>query len=35
MCPIGSGPTAGVLETLGLDEDEYMPVGEFWLAVPR
>jgi SagB-type dehydrogenase family enzyme len=35
MCPIGSGPTASVLAALGLDEDEYVPVGEFWLAVPR
>ncbi len=35
MCPIGSGPTASVLSALGLDEDEYVPVGEFWLAVPR
>jgi SagB-type dehydrogenase family enzyme len=35
MCPIGSGPTAPILEALGLVEDEYVPVGEFWLAVPR
>jgi SagB-type dehydrogenase family enzyme len=35
MCPIGSGPTAAVLEALGLDADEYVPVGEFWLARPR
>jgi len=34
MCPIGSGPTAPVLDALGLDEDEYIPVGEFWLAMP-
>ena len=32
MCPIGSGPTAAVLDALGLDADEYIPVGEFWLA---
>lgn len=35
MCPIGSGPTAPVLEALGLDDDDYVPVGEFWLAVSR
>lgn len=35
MCPIGSGPTAPVLEALGLEDDDYVPVGEFWLAVPR
>ena len=35
MCPIGSGPTTAVLEALGLDADEYVPVGEFWLARPR
>jgi SagB-type dehydrogenase family enzyme len=35
MCPIGSGPTATVLESLELDADEYVPVGEFWLAMPR
>ena len=32
MCPIGSGPTVAILEALGLDADEYVPVGEFWLA---
>jgi len=31
MCPIGSGPTVAILEALGLDADEYVPVGEFWL----
>jgi len=35
LCPIGSGPTAAVLNALGLDADEYVPVGEFWLARPR
>ena len=35
MCPVGSGPTASVLDALGLDEDTYVPVGEFWLAQPR
>lgn len=35
MCPIGSGPTAPVLEALGLDDDDCVPVGEFWLAQPR
>ena len=34
MCPIGSGPTASLLDALGLDADEYVPVGEFWLAMP-
>lgn len=32
MCPVGSGPTATILDPLGLDEDSYAPVGEFWLA---
>lgn len=32
MCPVGSGPTSSVLSLLGLDDDEYVPVGEFWLA---
>jgi SagB-type dehydrogenase family enzyme len=35
MCPIGSGPTVAILEALGLDADEYVPVSEFWLAQPR
>ena len=35
MCPIGSGPTAPILEAFGLDEDSYAPVGEFWLARRR
>lgn len=35
MCPIGSGPTAPLLEALGLDEDSFVPVGEFWLARRR
>jgi SagB-type dehydrogenase family enzyme len=35
MCPIGSGPTSPILDALGLDADEYVPVGEFWLATPR
>jgi SagB-type dehydrogenase family enzyme len=34
MCPIGSRPTAPLLDALGLDADEYVPVGEFWLAMP-
>jgi len=34
MCPLGSGPTAPLLEQLLLDPDEYTPVGEFWLGVP-
>lgn len=32
LCPIGSGPTDSVLKALGLDEDSYIPVGEFWMA---
>jgi SagB-type dehydrogenase family enzyme len=32
LCPIGSGPTAPLLESLGLDGDEYIPVGEFWVS---
>jgi hypothetical protein len=28
-------PTVVVLEALGLDADEYVPVGEFWLAQPH
>ena len=35
LCPIGGGPTAPILQALGLDADEYVPVGEFWLAQPR
>lgn len=35
MCPLGSGPTAPVLEALGLSEDACVPVGEFWLARPH
>lgn len=35
LCPIGSGPTVAILEALGLDPDEYVPVGEFWLAQAR
>jgi SagB-type dehydrogenase family enzyme len=34
MRPIGSGRTVPVLDALGLDADEYIPVGEFRLAMP-
>lgn len=35
MCPIGGGLSAPLLRALGLDEDEYAPVGEFWIGNPR
>lgn len=34
MCPMGSGQTASLLAALGLDEDDYAPVGEFWAGNP-
>ena len=33
LCPVGSGPASVMLNAFGLDADDYVPVGEFWLAV--
>lgn len=35
MCPIGGGLSAPLLHALGLSEDEYAPVGDFWIGNPR